>query len=128
MTDPGASGDPSSRETPNELSGIREEQPKFWVLDELQPARSPDRNPESTRRMSNHWRQYARCLGADPETFYPPPESDDGAVAAKAICAVCPVREPCLEHAITHREKQGVWGGLDERERRRLVRQRRKTA
>ena len=77
--------------------------------------------------MTNHWRQYARCLGADPELFYPPPESDDGAEEAKAICAVCPVREPCLEHAITAREKQGVWGGLDERERRRLVRQRRKT-
>jgi WhiB family redox-sensing transcriptional regulator len=78
--------------------------------------------------MINHWRQHARCLGADPELFYPAPESDDGSAEAKAICAVCPVREPCLEHAITHREKQGVWGGLDERERRRLVRQRRRTA
>ena len=79
-------------------------------------------------RMSNHWRQYARCLGADPELFYPPPDSDDGSEPAKAICAVCPVREPCLDHALNAREKQGVWGGLDERERRRLVRQRRKTA
>ena len=61
--------------------------------------------------MTNHWRQYARCLGADPETFYPSAESDDAADEAKAICAVCPVREPCLEHAITFREKQGVWGG-----------------
>jgi len=78
--------------------------------------------------MTNHWRQYARCLGADPELFYTPSESDDGSVEAKAICAICPVREPCLEHAITYREKQGVWGGLDERERRRVVRQRRKTA
>ena len=74
------------------------------------------------------WRQYARCLGADPDVFYPPSESDDGALEAKAICATCPVREACLEHAITFREKQGVWGGLDERERRRLIRQRRKTA
>jgi WhiB family transcriptional regulator, redox-sensing transcriptional regulator len=38
------------------------------------------------------------------------------------------VREPCLEHAITAREKQGVWGGLTEKERRRLIRQRRKSA
>jgi WhiB family redox-sensing transcriptional regulator len=60
--------------------------------------------------------------------FYPPAESDEASAAAKAICAVCPVREPCLDHAITAREKQGVWGGLNERERRRLVRQRRKTA
>ena len=92
------------------------------------PDLSPARSPESTRRMTNHWRQYARCLGADPEIFYPPPESDDGAVAAKASCAVGHGREPCLEYSITAREKQGVWGGLDERERRRLVRQRRKTA
>src|SRR5436190_4857985 len=50
-----------------------------------------------------HWRQYARCLGADPD-LYPSPE--DPADAAKEICYVCPVREPCLEHAITAREKQ----------------------
>jgi WhiB family redox-sensing transcriptional regulator len=78
--------------------------------------------------MIQHWRQYARCLGADPDLFYPPPDNEEGAAAAKAICAICPVREPCLEHAITAREKLGVWGGLTERERRRLVRQRRKTA
>jgi WhiB family redox-sensing transcriptional regulator len=78
--------------------------------------------------VSTQWRQHARCLGTDPGIFHPPPEADDAADAAKAVCAVCPVREPCLEHAITAREKQGVWGGLTERERRRLVRQRRKTA
>jgi WhiB family redox-sensing transcriptional regulator len=78
--------------------------------------------------MSSDWRQYARCLGADPEIFYPNSEDDEAAEPAKAICRVCPVREPCLEHAITAREKQGVWGGLTERERRRLIRQRRKTA
>ena len=76
--------------------------------------------------MTQHWRQYARCLGADPELFYP--SSEDTAAPAKSICAVCPVREPCLEHAITAREKQGVWGGLTEKERRRLIRHRRKTA
>jgi WhiB family redox-sensing transcriptional regulator len=72
------------------------------------------------------WRQYARCLGADPDLFYP--VSDDAGEAAKAICAVCPVREPCLEYAVTAREKEGVWGGRTEKERRRLIRQRRKTA
>ncbi len=78
--------------------------------------------------MSTSWRQHARCLGADPDVFHPPPDADDAADAAKAVCLLCPVREACLEHAITAREKQGVWGGLTERERRRLVRQRRKTA
>jgi WhiB family transcriptional regulator, redox-sensing transcriptional regulator len=78
--------------------------------------------------MSTHWRQYARCLGADAEVFHPLADSDEAAAEAKAICMVCPVREPCLEHAVTAREKHGVWGGLTERERRRLVRQRRRIA
>ena len=80
----------------------------------------------TTITSTQQWRQYARCLGVDPELFYP--TSDEYADIAKAICMVCPVREPCLEHAITAREKQGVWGGLTERERRRLIRQRRKSA
>jgi WhiB family redox-sensing transcriptional regulator len=74
----------------------------------------------------SHWRQYARCLGSDPDVFHP--HTDDPADEAKAICAICPVREPCLEYAITAREKQGVWGGLTEKERRRLIRQRRRSA
>jgi WhiB family redox-sensing transcriptional regulator len=78
--------------------------------------------------MTANWRHYARCLGADPEVFYPPSDLDEAADEAKAICVICPVREPCLEHAIVARERQGVWGGLTERERRRLVRQRRKSA
>jgi WhiB family redox-sensing transcriptional regulator len=77
-------------------------------------------------QMISEWRRYARCNGTDPEVFYP--STDDEAGDAKAICAVCPVREPCLEHAITAREKQGVWGGLTERERRRLIRRRRRSA
>ena len=47
---------------------------------------------------------------------------------AKAICGLCPVREPCLEHALVVREKLGVWGGLTERERRRVLRRRRRSA
>jgi WhiB family redox-sensing transcriptional regulator len=58
--------------------------------------------------------------------FYP--EEDDEAETAKAVCAQCDVRLVCLEHALTFREKQGVWGGATERERRRIVRQRRRTA
>ena len=78
------------------------------------------------RAMSGTWRDQARCRGVDPEIFHPA-EEDDG-TPAKAICEVCPVREPCLEYAITAREKDGVWGGLTARERRRLIRQRRRTA
>jgi WhiB family redox-sensing transcriptional regulator len=78
--------------------------------------------------MSGTWRDQARCRGTDPQVFHPAEEDDAGADAAKAICQMCPVREACLEFAIAAREKEGVWGGLTARERRRLVRQRRRTA
>ena len=73
------------------------------------------------------WRQQGRCRGVDPEIFYPVSEEDE-ALEAKAICDSCPVRVACLEYALAAREKNGVWGGLTERERRRLLRQRRRTA
>jgi WhiB family redox-sensing transcriptional regulator len=73
------------------------------------------------------WRERGRCKGADPEVFYPEDDEDE-AYEAKAICAICPVRETCLEHAITVREKIGVWGGYTARERRRLIRQRRRAS
>ncbi len=71
--------------------------------------------------MRKSWRQEAACRGADPETFHP--ITDDEAEAAKAICAGCPVRQPCLEHALSNREHEGIWGGTTARERRRMLRQ-----
>lgn len=76
--------------------------------------------------MNANWRQRAACRGVDPEIFYP--VSDEDAEEAKAICATCPVREACLEYSLRAREREGVWGGLTERERRRRIRQRRKSA
>jgi WhiB family redox-sensing transcriptional regulator len=72
------------------------------------------------------WRQSAACRGVDPETFYP--ASEEEAEAAKSVCGQCGVREACLEFALANRERDGVWGGATERERRRLLRQRRKSA
>ena len=72
------------------------------------------------------WRQRAACRGVDPVIFYPVSEED--AEDAKAVCAVCAVREACLEYALTNREKEGVWGGATERERRRMLRHRRRSA
>jgi WhiB family redox-sensing transcriptional regulator len=76
--------------------------------------------------MTANWRQRSACRGLDPEIFYP--ATDEEADEAKAICAICPVRQMCLEHALAAREREGVWGGLTERERRRVIRQRQKTA
>ncbi len=76
--------------------------------------------------MKPIWRQSAACRGIDPAIFYPP--SDEEAEEAKAICNQCAVRKPCLEYALTNRERDGVWGGATERERRRMIRHRRKSA
>lgn len=76
--------------------------------------------------MNQQWRSKAACQGLDPDIFYP--LSDEDGDEAKAVCDVCPVREACLEHALGYREKEGVWGGATERERRRIIRQRRRTA
>ena len=76
--------------------------------------------------MTASWRQRAACRGIDPGIFYP--VSDEAADEAKGICATCVVRQSCVEYALAAREREGVWGGLTERERRRIVRQRRKSA
>lgn len=72
------------------------------------------------------WRMLGACRGLDPAVFFP--ETDEMADEAKEICLSCDVRVSCLEHALASREKVGVWGGTTERERRRIVRQRRRTA
>ena len=64
-----------------------------------------------------------RCREIPPGTFFP---SDGvGDEVARRICAECPVKAPCLEYALLHRIDHGVWGGASERERRRILRQRR---
>jgi len=72
------------------------------------------------------WRQRAACRGLDPQIFYP--EAEEEAGRAKAVCGRCQVRQACLEHALSKGEREGVWGGATERERRRILRQRRRTA
>ncbi len=76
--------------------------------------------------MDLTWRYRGACRGLDPEIFYPVAEEEAG--PAKDVCAACTVRQQCLEFALTNREREGVWGGATEKERRRILRQRRKTA
>ncbi len=72
------------------------------------------------------WRSKGACQGLDAEIFYP--DNDELADVAKAICDECQVRIACLTHALDNREHQGVWGGATAKERRRLLRQRRRSA
>lgn len=67
------------------------------------------------------WQQSALCAQTDPEAFFP--EKGGSTREAKAVCASCEVRAECLEYALLNDERFGIWGGLSERERRRLKRQ-----
>jgi WhiB family transcriptional regulator, redox-sensing transcriptional regulator len=66
------------------------------------------------------WMDEALCAETDPEAFFP--ERGGSTREAKRVCNGCPVRAECLEYALTNDERFGVWGGLSERERRRLRR------
>jgi WhiB family transcriptional regulator, redox-sensing transcriptional regulator len=70
------------------------------------------------------WIRRARCASSTSADFFPPHGKAD---AAKAVCAACPVRQECLEHAMAVPEESGVWGGLDEDERKTLARHRRRS-
>jgi WhiB family transcriptional regulator, redox-sensing transcriptional regulator len=76
------------------------------------------------------WQWRAACRGEDANLFFPPSYIEDRAQKllrerqAKAICATCPVRVECLEYAVRTREPHGIWGGLNELERRILIRER----
>lgn len=73
--------------------------------------------------MNTQWMSRGRCAEMKPATFFP---SDGvGVDAARHICADCPVKEPCLEYALSNHIDHGVWGGTSERERRRIARRRR---
>jgi len=69
------------------------------------------------------WMRDGLCRSYDPSFFFP---SDGvGVEVAQRVCKQCPVREQCLEYALTYRIDHGVWGGASERERRRILRARR---
>lgn len=82
---------------------------------------------EFNRQVGLQWRERGACHGLDPTIFFPD-EEDDEALEAKGICEECSVRVACLEHALASREKEGVWGGATAKERRRIIRQRRRSA
>jgi WhiB family redox-sensing transcriptional regulator len=76
------------------------------------------------------WQYRAACRGEDAEMFFAPnyferkEEKEVREGQAKAICARCPVRDECLEYALRNREPHGIWGGLNESERKALIRNR----
>lgn len=74
--------------------------------------------------MNREQRARAACVGTDPTLFYPP--QDNHTLAAQAICKRCPVRDECLQYALSFGStgQFGVWGGTSANYRRRLLRRR----
>lgn len=82
---------------------------------------------DNQNREIEQWRRCAACRDLDTELFFPRGETGaplEQTVAAKAVCAGCPVRTPCLEFAMATRQEYGIFGGLTEQERRSLARRR----
>ena len=76
------------------------------------------------------WQFRAACRGEDSALFFAPnyfekrEQKNARETRARAFCARCEVREVCLEYALGIREPHGIWGGLNESERRAIVRSR----
>ena len=75
---------------------------------------------ETAEADDEKWQDRALCAQTDPEAFFP--EKGGSTREAKKICQRCPVRAECLEYALANDERFGIWGGLSERERRRMKR------
>ncbi len=68
--------------------------------------------------VDESWQDRALCAQTDPEAFFP--EKGGSTREAKRICTGCEVKAECLDYALANDERFGIWGGLSERERRRL--------
>ncbi len=81
----------------------------------------------SAQPMDDGWQMRAACRGPQSTVFFPPStferkeEKLERESRAKDICRTCPAKEPCLEYAIRIREPHGIWGGLNELERKQFL-------
>jgi WhiB family redox-sensing transcriptional regulator len=81
----------------------------------------PERiNADQSALDDEEWQERALCAQTDPEAFFP--EKGGSTREAKRICQGCEVKDECLDYALAKDERFGIWGGLSERERRRLKR------
>ena len=84
----------------------------------------------SAQRIEESWQIKASCRGPQASVFFPPAQFErkdeklERESRAKAICRTCPVKRECLDYAVTIREAHGIWGGLNEVERKQLLAQR----
>ena len=102
----------------------RPEGPRASIVKDIGVIRMRDQGPSiqlvSGEIVELSWQERALCAQTDPEAFFP--EKGGSTREAKRVCMSCDVRGECLEYALAHDERFGIWGGLSERERRRLKR------
>ena len=103
------------------VSHYRSGVPGDWFVDPVQlgvPGVRRNTGVEEDNPLA--WQTDALCAQTDPEAFFP--EKGGSTRDAKRICTTCDVRDQCLEYALQNDERFGIWGGLSERERRKLKR------
>jgi WhiB family redox-sensing transcriptional regulator len=103
-----------------EYRGAAAAVPTIYGQDALGMAGVFDAGFPGTGAQDQAWHESALCAETDPESFFP--EKGGSTREAKKICTGCEVRAECLEYALANDERFGIWGGLSERERRRLRR------
>lgn len=102
-------------------SQYRADVPGNWFVDPVQLGVPGVRKPTVTEEEDLlAWQTDALCAQTDPEAFFP--EKGGSTRDAKKICTSCDVRSQCLDYALQNDERFGIWGGLSERERRKLKR------
>ena len=94
--------------------------PGDWFVDPVRLGVPGVRQPDGFGVDDNPlaWQTDSLCAQTDPEAFFP--EKGGSTRDAKKICTTCEVRTQCLEYALQNDERFGIWGGLSERERRKL--------
>ncbi len=106
---------------PWEVTSLREAEIDLPQAPDVTPAISPELPPLLDLADPDQgltWQERALCAQTDPEAFFP--EKGGSTREAKRVCVSCEVRAECLEYALEQDERFGIWGGLSERERRRL--------
>lgn len=104
------------------MSEYRNTVPTDWFVDPVRLGVPGVRRVRSATDDENtlSWQADALCAQTDPEAFFP--EKGGSTRDAKKICTTCEVKSECLEYALQNDERFGIWGGLSERERRKLRR------
>ena len=104
------------------MTGYRSGVPENWFVDPINLGVPGVRRPAETGEdTALAWQSESLCAQTDPEAFFP--EKGGSTRDAKRICTSCEVKAQCLEYALKNDERFGIWGGLSERERRKLRKQ-----